>query len=99
MNPLVEQFLAELDKFPQTLPDKMIQRYLGAARAKNDDEALRRLMILQDFLDTQLAPNDIDRATVLLCKRMAERMVKTGIWTEGALGQFLRWPPEADATH
>jgi hypothetical protein len=66
----------------------MILTYLGSARGKGDQEALRQLTILQDFLDTQVAPNDIDRATVSLCKCMAERMVKRGIWTEGALDQF-----------
>ena len=98
MNHLVKQFFDDLDKFPQAVPDKMIRRHLGVARSKDDQEAHRQLKILQDFLDTRVAPNDIDRATVLLCKRMAERMVKAGIWTEGALGQFLLWPPESDAT-
>lgn len=99
MNPLITQFFDALDKYPQALPDKMILRYLGAARAANDQEAHRRLTILQDFLDTQVAPNDIDLATVSLCKRMAERMVTAGIWTEGVLGQFALWPPEANGVH
>jgi hypothetical protein len=98
MNHLVEQFFDGLDKSPQAVPDKMILTYLGSARGKGDQEGFRQLTILQDFLDTQVVPNDIDRATVLLCKRMAERMVKAGIWTEGVLGQFLLWPPESDAT-
>jgi hypothetical protein len=99
MNPLVEQFFDALDEFPQAAPDKMIQTYLGAAWSKNDQEARHQLTILRNFLDTQVAPNDIDRATVLPCKRMAERMVKAGIWTEGVLGQFALWPPESDVTH
>jgi hypothetical protein len=99
MNHLVEQLFDALDKFPQAVPDKMILTYLGSARAQNDREGLRQLTILQDFLDTQVVPNDIDRVTVLLCKRMAERMVKAGIWTEGALGQFSLWPHESNATH
>jgi hypothetical protein len=88
-----------LDKYPQALPDKMIRPYLSVAKATDDQEALRQLTILQDFLDNRVAPNDIDRATVSLCKRMAERMVKAGIWTEDALDQFSLWPPESDATH
>jgi hypothetical protein len=99
MNPLVEQFFDALDKFPQAVPDKMIQPYLSVAKARDDKEAQHQLTILQDFLDTQVAPNDIDRATVSLCKRMAERMVKAGIWTEGVLGQFALWPPESDVIH
>jgi hypothetical protein len=95
---IIDQFFDALDKFPQAVPDKMIQRYLGAAKAKNDQEALRQLRIFQDFLDTRLAPNDIDRVTVSFCKRMAQRMVKAGIWTEDVLGQFSIWPPEADST-
>jgi len=98
MNPLISQFFDALDKHPQVVPDKMIQTYLGAARSKSDQEALHQLMILQDFLDSQLAPNDIDRATVSLCKRMAERMVKVGIWNDGALGQFSRWPLEGGSS-
>lgn len=96
MNPLVQQFFDVLDKFPQAVPDKIIQRYLGAARASKDQEALRQLTIFEEFLDTQVARNDTDKATVSLCKRIAERMVKAGIWPESVLGQFARWPPEAN---
>jgi len=88
MNPLIKQFLDALDQHPQAVPHEMIKTYLGAARSKNDQEAWRQLTILQDFLDTKVALKDVDRATVSLCKRMAERMVKAGTWTESALVQF-----------
>lgn len=99
MNPFVEQFFDALDEFPQAVPDKMIQTYLGAASAANDQEALRQLTILRDFLGTRVVRNDTDRAAVSLCKRIAERMVKAEIWTEDALDQFSLWPPEADEVH
>src|SRR5437870_2847557 len=100
MNPVVEQFFDAFEnKLPQYAPDKIIHTYFGAARSRNDQEALRQLTIFRDFLETQVVQNDIDRATALLCKRIAERMVKLGIWNEGALGQFVRWPPEVNGVH
>ena len=99
---LAEQFVQNLEDGklgPLVVPASAIQTYLGACGPKSEPEAHRQLTILKMFLDTQLLPIGIEKATESLCKRLAERMVKAGDWSENALGQFGRWPPEADATH
>ena len=65
--------------------------------SRNDQKALYQLTILQAFLDSRLAPIDTNPATLFLCKRLAEKMVKKGIWPEDVLGQFSKWTPEANA--
>jgi hypothetical protein len=97
MEPLAEQYLAAVDKFEAAAPDKILLTYISSAMSRNDQKALYQLTSLQAFLDNRLAPIDTDSATLFLCKRMAEKMVKKGIWPEDVLGQFSKWPPEADA--
>ena len=94
-----DQFIQDLEDAwlgPQGTPDKTIQIYFGAARNRRDPEGLRQLAALQNFLDNQTVPRDIDPETLLLCRRMAAEMVNRGLWSMTPEGHFIPVPPEEE---
>jgi hypothetical protein len=89
MREIVQQFFNAIEKkLPRCPPDKLLPTYLDAAKALGDQKGLRQLTIFQDFLYSRLSPIDLDPATLLLCKRVAKRMVKLRIWPDNVLDQF-----------